>query len=75
MRHLDVEEHDIGRLLADSCHGLFAIGAGGNDIGVGLCLKQADQAMAPDRLIVRHYHAHCHPAISLRLDWLSGTGV
>ena len=61
-------------MLPDRHHRLFAVGAGRYDVGLRFRLKQPDQPLPSQRLIVRDYHSERHPAGSREL-LPTGTGV
>ena len=73
--HLNIEQHQIRGVLPDRLYGLLPIGAGGHHVGVRLGLKQPDQALPADRLIISHHYSQRHPTSSSRSFRVSGTGV
>src|SRR5262249_51992190 len=46
--HADVHQHDIGDVFSAGPHRLGAVGCGGDDVEVGLCVEQVGEAGADD---------------------------
>jgi hypothetical protein len=51
-RHLDVDERDVGQVLAGQCQALAAVGCLGDHLDVVLDVKQRAESTADKRLVV-----------------------
>jgi hypothetical protein len=74
-RHLDVEQHHVGCMLANGLHCLFAVRTCGDYFRIRLGLEQPHEALASDRFVIGHDDSQCHPTSSSRSRCESGTGV